>query len=128
MLYQNLGAHEGRQILSRELTADLLAARGALRKDGDFSVTHPSTENADAELYEMGFHFTPYVETGHRVLHLPTMKGAGENEVTLYPNGMVSLIMANALQVPEGEQVRSQAGPETIRAVERLEPLISQPH
>jgi hypothetical protein len=128
MLYQNLGAHEGRQILSRELTADLLAARGALRKDGDFSVTRPSTENVDAELYEMGFHFVPYVETGQRVLHLPTMKGAGENEVTLYPNGMVSLIMANALLVPEGEQARSQAGPETIRAVERLEPLISRPH
>ena len=126
MLYQNLGAHEGQQILSRELTADLLAARGALRKDGDFSVTRPSTENANAELYEMGFHFIPYGEAGHRVLHLPTMEGAGENEVTLYPNGMVSLIMANALRVPEGEHARSQAGPETQHAVERLEPFTGQ--
>jgi hypothetical protein len=41
---------------------------------------------------------------------------------------MVSLIMANALQVPEGEHARSQAGPETLRAVERLEPLMSPPH
>jgi hypothetical protein len=128
MLYQNLGEHEGRQILSRELTADLLAGRGALRKDGDFSVARPSTESTDAALYGMGFHFVPYVDTAHRVLHLPTMEGAGENEVTLYPNGMVSLIMANALQVPEGEHARSQAGPETLRAVERLEPLMSPPH
>jgi hypothetical protein len=34
--------------------------------------------------------------------------------------------LANALQVPEGEHARSDAGPETIRAVERLGPLAGQ--
>jgi hypothetical protein len=124
MLYQNLGAHAGQQILHRELTADLLAARGALRKDGDASIQAASPENEDALFYEMGFHFVPYVETtDHRLLHLPTMEGAGENEVTLYPNGIVSIIMADALRLAEGEHAKSEAGPETIRAVERLVPL-----
>jgi hypothetical protein len=124
MLYQNLGAYGGQQILHRELTADLLAARGALRKDGDASIQPASPENENALFYKMGFHFVPYVETtGHRLLHLPTMEGAGENEVTLYPNGIVSIIMADALRLAEGERAKSDAGPETIRAVERLEPL-----
>ena len=116
MLYQNHGMHDGQQILNPELTANLLAARGALRKDGDASVARDPTEGA--ALYEMGFHFVPY---GH--LHLPTMEGAGENEVTLFPNGMVSLVMANALQVPDAEHAKSDAGPETVRAVERLGPF-----
>jgi len=130
MLYQNIGAHGGRQILNRELTADLLAARDALRKDGDFSTERVPPESVNAEFYKMGFHFVPYVEaTNHRLLHLPTMEGAGENEVTLYPNGLVSIIMADALRLPEGESAKSQAGPETVRAVERLEPLTSaKPH
>ncbi len=127
MLYQDLGAHDGRQILNRELTTNLLRARDALRKDGDASVakTEPDRAGPGVEFYEMGFHFVPYVPSGdQRVLHLPTMEGAGENEVTLYPNGLVSIIMASALQVPAGEQANSADGPQTIRAVERLRPLV----
>lgn len=124
MLYQNLGAYDGQQILNRQLTEDLLAGRGALRKDGDSSVQKGSPENENAMFYEMGFHLVPYLEsTSHKLLHLPTMEGAGENEVTLYPNGLVSIIMADALRLGEGEHAKSEAGPETIRAVERLEPL-----
>ena len=37
LLYQDGGAHAGRQLLHRGLTADLLAARGALDKHGDAS-------------------------------------------------------------------------------------------
>jgi len=129
MLYQNLGAYDGHQILSRELTADLLAGRDALRKDADASMQPASTADPDAQLYKMGFHFVAYVAAqDHQVLHLPTMEGAGENEVTLYPNGLVSIIMADALRLPEGERPKSQAGPETIRAVERLGPLIDSSH
>jgi hypothetical protein len=121
MLYQNLGECGGQQILDRELTADLLAGRNALHKDGALS---------NGGLYKMGFHFVPYLEaTGHQWLQLPTMQGAGENEVTLYPNGLVSIVLANALRLPKGECAKSEAGPETIRAVERLAPLASPcPH
>ena len=41
LLYQAGGAHDGVQILNRQLTLDLLAARDALREDGDQSVSAP---------------------------------------------------------------------------------------
>lgn len=121
LLYQRLGEHGGLQILNRELTAGLLAARGALRKDGDASIGLGSLSGAGAEFYGMGFHYVPYDGARPGRWLLPTMVGAGENEVTLYPNGLVSLIMADALKLPNGENARSDAGPQTIRAVERLQ-------
>ena len=51
------------------------------------------------------------------------MSGSGENEVILYPNGLVSIITASAAELPEGERASSDAGPETIRAVDRLAPF-----
>jgi hypothetical protein len=126
LLYQKLGEHDGQQILHRQLTSELLAARDAIQKDGDFSVTQVIAAQADAqtEFYKMGFHFTPYVSGADRQLyHLPTMSGSGENEVILYPNGLISIVIAKAAQLPKGEQAKSAEGPATIRAVERLAPF-----
>lgn len=126
LLYQDRGAHNGRQILNRQLTSDLLGARDALQKDGDSSLARAVAENAGptAELYEMGFHFVPYVgSASHRLYHLPTMYGSGENEVTLFPNHMISIVMAKAAQLPAGERAKSDEGPGTIRAVDRLAPF-----
>lgn len=114
LLYQSRGAYGGEQILHRALTEELLAAREALPKRGD---------GADGELYKMGFHFKPYVGARGKRYYLPTMWGAGESEVILYPNGLVSMVIAKALQLAPGERVRSDAGPETIRAVESLQPF-----
>ena len=126
LLYQRRGAHEGRQILNRELTADLLAARDANRKDGDSSLTRTPPQGAldRSELYRMGFHFVPYVGSkSHRRYELPTMSGFGENEVTLYPNQMISIVMGNAAKFSPGDQIKSEQGPQTIRAVDRLSPF-----
>jgi hypothetical protein len=72
----------------------------------------------------MGFHFTPYVgATSGRRHYLPTMWGAGESEVILYPNSLVSIRIAKAAYLPAGETAASGAGPETIRAVDRLLPF-----
>ena len=43
------------------------------------------------ELYKMGFHFQPDVDAHGKRYYLPTMWGAGESEVILYPNGVVSI-------------------------------------
>ena len=51
------------------------------------------------------------------------MWGAGESETVLYPNGLISIVIAKALELPPGEAAKSDAGPETVRAVERLEPF-----
>lgn len=120
LLYQNRGAYGGEQILHRRLTEELLAGRDALPKRGDLSL---GSEEADGELYRMGFHFRPYVGARGKRYYLPTMWGAGESEVILYPNGLVSIVIAKALQLPPGETATSEAGPETIRAVERLHPF-----
>ncbi len=125
-LYQNAGAHDGRQLLNRQLTLDLLHAIGALVKSGDGSV-HPDvpSDGADApELYRMGFHYTPYQSSrDHQLRYLPTMEGSGENEVFLFPNGLISIRTAKASGLPEGVKAFSDEGPMTIRAVERLAPF-----
>jgi CubicO group peptidase (beta-lactamase class C family) len=126
LLYQDRGAHAGVQILHRQLTDDLLAARGALSKTGDASggANRSGGTDADGGRYRMGFHFTSYVgsASGKRY-DLPTISGSGENEVILYPNGLVSIRTAKAAGLPDGEKVSSDEGPLTIRAVERLAPF-----
>ncbi len=126
LLYQQHGAQAGRQLLHRELTTDLLEARDAIRKDGDSSLTRSTPENAAdrTEFYKMGFHFVPYVGSkSHRRHDLPTMSGFGENEVTIYPNQMISIVMGNAAKFSPGDQIKSEQGPQTIRAVDRLSPF-----
>jgi CubicO group peptidase (beta-lactamase class C family) len=127
LLYQSQGAHGGVQILNRELTADLLAARDAIVKNADASlgvVAAPLAESREEGLYKMGFHFLRYVNGSGAVEYLPSMHGSGDNEVILYPNRMVSIVMAKAsVEVLGPEKTRSDEGPVTIRAVERLAPF-----
>ncbi|HEY7887229.1 MAG TPA: hypothetical protein VIC29_03285 [Steroidobacteraceae bacterium] len=126
ILYQSRGAHRGEQILHRGLTEGLLSARGALAKQADLSLGgegSPGPTAANGELYQMGFHFRPYLDTRGKPYHVPTMWGAGESEVILYPNGMISIVIAKALELAPGETARSNAGSETVRAVERFKPF-----
>lgn len=127
LLYQARGAHGGVQILNRDLTAELLAARDAIVKNADASlgaVSAPLSESSEDGLYKMGFHFLHYVNAGGAAEYLPSMHGSGDNEVILYPNRMVSIVMAKAaVEVLGSEKTRSDDGPVTIRAVERLAPF-----
>jgi hypothetical protein len=127
LLYQAGGAHGGVQILNRELTADLLAGRDAIVKNADAAlgpVSSPLPGSAEDGLYKMGFHYLRYVNAGGKVEYLPSMHGSGDNEVILYPNRMVSIVMAKAsAEVLGPEKTRSDEGPVTIRAVERLAPF-----
>jgi hypothetical protein len=127
MLYQARGAHAGVQILNRDLTSDLLAARDAIVKNADASVgpvAAPLAGSSEDGLYKMGFHFLRYVNTHGTVEYLPSMHGSGDNEVILYPTGIVSIVMAKAsVEVLGKEKTRSDEGPVTIRAVERLTPF-----
>ena len=72
----------------------------------------------------MGFHFTPYrSERDHALRYIPSMEGSGENEILLFPNGLVSIRMAKASGLPDGVKAFTDDGPATIRAVERLAPF-----
>ena len=127
LLYEARGAHGGVQILNRELTTELMAARDAIVKNADASlgpVPGPLPESTEDGLYKMGFHFLRYVNANGAVLYLPSMLGSGDNEVILYPNHTVSIVMAKAsVEVLGPEKTRSDEGPVTIRAVERLAPF-----
>jgi CubicO group peptidase (beta-lactamase class C family) len=127
LLYQARGAHGGVQILDRDLTADLLAARDAIVKNADASlgpVLAPLPDSSEDGLYKMGFHFLRYVNANGAAEYLPSMHGSGDNEVILYPNRMISIVMAKAsMEVLGPEKTRSDDGPVTMRAVERLAPF-----
>ena len=127
LLYQEHGAHGGVQILNRELTERLLAGGGQVVKSGDASLGRPSSVPAGAKEdghYQMGLHFLRYVNAHGTEYFLPTMHGSGDNEVIMFPHKMVSLIMAKASDAPvNGETARSDEGPVTIQAVERLAPF-----
>lgn len=127
LLYQRRGVHGSQQILHRGLTGELLGAWQALPKRSDLSLGSATSaagnDEDEDELYRLGFHFRPYVGSGGARYHLPAMWGAGESEVILYPNGMSSIVIGKALPLAAAEAVRSDAGPETIQAVERVQPF-----
>lgn len=69
----------------------------------------------------MGFHFPPYTSIRSGKTHyLPTMWGAGESEVILYPNGLVSIRIGRAAGVPGTVFPRNVISRATIETVERL--------
>ena len=119
-LYQRRGLWEGRQLLHRGLTEDLLAAKGALDKRGD--AARPAAADGPIPRYRMGFHFLPYLgQKGDGRWEVPSMQGSGENEVILAPNGMISIRTAKAAGLPEGTKVADDDTNATLRVLERLE-------
>lgn len=126
LLYQQRGAHNGQQLLHRQLTEDLLAARNAVNKTADASATwrDGGAAAAPSEWYRMGFHFTPFTGSRSRALvYLPTMSGSGDNEVMLFPNGMISIRIAKAAELPAGEKAQAGDPLATPHVVDRLMPF-----
>jgi hypothetical protein len=123
LLYQHRGEHAGVQLLHRGLTAELLAARDALDKAGDGSPPPAGGWGAHTQLYRMGFHFTPYTSSSGKLQFLPTMNGSGDNQVILYPQGLVSIRTAKAAELPPGEEKNEGDEGATPRAVDRLVPF-----
>jgi hypothetical protein len=127
ILFRDVGAHGGQQLLHRQLTADLLAGTDAMRTKTDMSVDRrppPDDASTDEELYKMGFHFVPYVgsRSGKRFF-LPEMTGFGENQVILFPTGLISIRMGKGAELPPGENVDSVGAGTTAQAVDRLSPF-----
>jgi CubicO group peptidase (beta-lactamase class C family) len=126
LLYQHLGSHNGQQLLHRQLTQDLLAAKNAIVKSGDSSMgSLPLADRANEQgSYQMGFHFLSYVGSRSKQLfQLPWMSGSGYNEITLFPNGIIALRMAKAAELPAGEKSASDDATATLRAVDRMVPF-----
>jgi hypothetical protein len=127
MLFRDVGAHGGQQLLHRQLTADLLAATDAMRTKTDMSVDRrppPDDTSTDEQLYKMGLHFVPYVgsRSGKRFF-LPEMTGFGENQVILFPTGLISIRMGKGAELPPGEKVNNAGVGTTEQAIDRLAPF-----
>ncbi len=126
LLYRDLGEHNGQQLLNRHLVADLMSARDAMRKRTDMSVDRrpPPEDDTSEQLYKMGFHFAPYVGSrSHKKFYLPEMNGSGENQVIIFPNGLISIRAAKAAELPPGAKTNSGVGEMTAEAVDRVAPF-----
>lgn len=135
LLLQAGGAHQGKQLLHRGLTIDLMAARGArdIRIDHSRGLAEPApaakapdeTRSASGdEHYRMGFWFPQHVGSASgKTFLLPSMQGSGDNRVTLYPNGIVTLQMGKAAGLPPGEKARDDDATATHRVVDRMAPF-----
>jgi len=126
LLYQRLGQHNGQQLLHRQLTRDLLAGRNAIVPSGDASMGNEVRDAAKPkeDRYLMGLRMLQYVSSRSNKLHvIPAMHGSGDNRVTLFPNGVISLQMAKAAELPPGEKARSDDETATLRAIERMVPF-----
>ncbi|MBV9912762.1 MAG: hypothetical protein JOZ93_09295 [Sinobacteraceae bacterium] len=51
------------------------------------------------------------------------MTGFGENQVILFPNGLISLRMAKAAELPPGTVINSDAAKSTAQVVARFAPF-----
>ena len=72
----------------------------------------------------MGFWFPSHVGSASgKAFLLPSMQGSGDNRVTIYPNGLITLQMAKAAELPPGEEPRDDDPGATHRVVDRMAPF-----
>ena len=89
-LFQDRGAFEGRQLLY----ADEIDA--LLEGDGDRGLpVYWKTSNGQYS-YDLSFWYMPYIAEAGCYVSIPEMMGYGGNLVTLMPNGMVGIRLADA--------------------------------
>jgi hypothetical protein len=125
-LYEDGGAHGGRQILDPKLTAAIFSAENTIRQNTDMALDRrlPPEDDVKELLYKMGFHYFPYVgeRTGKRI-YLPTMRGSSGNVITLYPNHVIAMRLAKAWPMPKEDQHSEVSTTLMMRAVDRLAPF-----
>lgn len=126
LLYQRLGSHNGQQLLHRQLTKNLLAAKNSInqRSDASMGTAASDVEPQKQTLYLMGFHFQRYIGSrSKKLLKILSMHGAGDNRVTLFPNGIISVQIGKAAELPPGEEANSADMTVTLRAIDRMVPF-----
>lgn len=94
LLYEKHGKWDGHQILNRQLVDSLLP------KQDPPEMALPKAKEEDNEFgtrfYAMNWHIEPYRTSEGCQLYLPNMEGFGGNLVTLMPDHVVGLRMANS--------------------------------
>lgn len=125
-LYLEGGAHGGRQILDRNLTAGMFSTENTIRQSSDMALERRLPPDGDDKelLYKMGFHFFPYVSdrTGKRI-YLPTMRGSMGNLITLYPNRVISMRLTKAWPMPKADEHSEESPLLMMKAIDRMAPF-----
>jgi hypothetical protein len=96
-LYQNRGAYEGRQLLYAD-QIDML-----LQGDPERGLPVYWKTAFGQYSYDFSFWYMPYQGKGGCLLHIPEMMGYGGNLITLMPNGMVGIRLADAYEGASGQ-------------------------
>jgi len=124
-LYQNLGLHDGKQLLHPELTAQIFSTQGALIKAHDHSLDKAlsrelnETKKEKQELYKMAFHYEPYLDSQGQQKHVPMMYGFSENQVIFHPNRFISIRLTKAWPLPNDEK-ETMGSAQTIKIINNL--------
>ncbi len=123
-LYQDRGAHAGRQILDSNLTAALFFTENTIRQNTDMALERRLPPREDPEmLYKMGFHYYPYIGSSGKRIYVPTMRGSTGNLITLYPNRVISMRLTKAWPMPDAEAGAADSPTLLMKAVDRLAPF-----
>lgn len=125
MLYEDKGAHNGKQLLEPTLTARLLSTEDTIRESSDMAGVRGLPAPGSGELlYKMGFHFYPYTHarSGKRV-YVPMMRGSTGNLIGLYPNHVVSIRLAKAWPMPASDKDTELPATPMMHAIDRLAPF-----
>jgi len=105
-LYQNKGYWNGKQILSKSLIEEILPRE----VKSHLGVKKEVENEYGAKYYLMNWHIEPFASQEGCKLYIPNMKGHGGNLVTLMPNDLIGIRMANKLSSSEAfESTVSQA-------------------
>ncbi len=126
VLYVDRGAHAGRQILDRDLTAGVFSSDNTIRQRTDMALERRlPPDDDDAELlYKMGFHYFPYVsDRTHKRIYLPTMRGSTGNLITLYPNRVISMRLTKAWPMPKADEHSEESPTLMMKAIDRMAPF-----
>ena len=125
-LYEDGGAHGGRQILDPKLTAGIFSAENTIRQSTDMSADRrlPPEDDDRELLYKMGFHYYPYVQDRtHKRIYLPAMRGSSGNLIVLYPNHVISMRLTKAWPMPAADRPTVDTATQMMQAVDRLAPF-----
>jgi CubicO group peptidase (beta-lactamase class C family) len=96
-LLQNGGAHGGQQLLSATMLHDVF------RKPTDPGLPADWENEFGRYRYQMSFWYMPFLGGGGCFTWVPEMSGYGGNLVTLMPNGMTGIRLADAYRGSPGQ-------------------------
>lgn len=97
LLFENQGNWDGKQILHEHLIDDILPKS----KPPKYAIKKDVKNEYGPKYYVMNWHVEPFLTSEDSTIYIPNMKGYGGNLVTMMPNKLIGLRMANSTENSE---------------------------